>query len=378
MTRDKKNLVLIVDDSLEILQILGEILGKNGYLTAFASSGTEALEFVSQEKPDLILLDIMMPGKSGIEVCEEIKKNVELENIPIIFISALAHSDDKLNGFRVGGADYISKPFNRDEVLARVKTHVEMKNLLEENIIQKRELEKMNASKDTFFSIISHDLRSLVGGILGVSKLLARKVEKDNIKEFEVFGERLVQSSTKLYTLLENLLEWANIQKDGMKYVPVECSIKEIIDESIMAVSENANIKNIEIKDDIEDMLVSVDKNMIVTVIRNLLSNAVKFTKYDGCVTIDCEKIEHSKNADSKVKILKINVSDNGVGMDKNTLDKVFDITTKTTSLGTSQEEGSGLGLMLCKELIEINGGKIFVESEVGVGTTVSFTVPLV
>lgn len=367
--KNNNQMILIVDDSMENLQILGEMLGESGYSVAMASDGLGALEFLKEEKPDLILMDIMMPGLSGIHICQNIKQSSSTQNLPIIFISALTQTADKINAFEAGGSDFITKPFQRDEVLARVKTHIAMKKTMDENLEHSAELEKMNNSKDMFFSIISHDLRSQIGGITGICKLLSRKVSVEGLDEIKPFSERLESASTKLYSLLENLLSWASYQKQGMKFEPSCVDIYVLVECCIQSVIENAKLKQISIENHLKATDVLVDENMISTVVRNLLSNAIKFTKEGGTIMVSGRKVEEN--------YYEIAVKDTGVGIDSKVKERLFTISEKITTLGTNLEEGSGLGLILCKEFVEMNGGLIKVNSQKNVGSTIRFTVPL-
>jgi two-component system sensor histidine kinase/response regulator len=189
--------ILIVDDTPANLLLLGQILKDNGYKVRPVPSGSMALQVAEKEKPDLILLDIMMPEMDGFEVCSRLKKNEDLKDVPIIFISALNNTNDIVKAFKSGGADYINKPFQAEEVIARVTTHLKIYQ-------QRKELQEINATKDKFFSIIAHDLRGPLSGFMSLTEMMADEsfnLTSDEKKELTV---DLSHSARNIYNLLEN------------------------------------------------------------------------------------------------------------------------------------------------------------------------------
>ena len=174
----KDSVVLIVDDIPENLQVLGNILSAYGLDIGVATDGLQALENVKFQKPDLILLDIMMPGMDGFEVCEKLKSNPETSNIPVIFLTAKSQTEDIVKGFEVGAVDYVTKPFNSAELLVRVFNHLELKKAKDKIERQNDELKEMNDAKNKFFSIISHDLRGPFSGLLGLTSLIINEEQE--------------------------------------------------------------------------------------------------------------------------------------------------------------------------------------------------------
>ena len=237
---------------------------------------------------------------------------------------------------------------------------------------KQRELEDLNRSKDKFFSIVSHDLRSPFSSLLGISKLLAEgatDLERSDIKEL---AEALNSQAVNVFDFMENLLKWAQAHTGRMKYEPTVLALREITMPVEALLRENAHAKGVTLNDDISDSLaVYVDENMIRSVVQNLLSNALKFTPSGGTVTLSAAQ------SPTKPKFVEVRVSDTGVGMSKEDAHKLFRIDVVHTTRGTEDETGSGLGLILCKELVEKNGGTIWVNSTEGVGTTFVFTLPL-
>ena len=243
--------------------------------------------------------------------------------------------------------------------------------LLKENKKQKEliaELKLLNATKDKFFSIISHDLRSPFNAILGFSDILQKEFHNYPQEQTHQYLTYINQAAKKTFELLENLLEWSSLQtgKNGPRYKSIQ--INELINDEIDLFKSMANHKYIEIKTDLSsNSEVLVDKNMMNTVFRNLISNAIKFTDVNGLIEI--------KTFEDTNDVI-ISISDSGVGIDNSTIENLFKMDTKISTIGTQGEKGTGLGLLLCKELVEKNSGKIFVVSEISVGTTFQIRLP--
>jgi signal transduction histidine kinase len=351
--------ILIVDDIPANLKVLGGILKDEGYKIRPVLNGELALQVAEKEKPDLILLDIMMPGMDGYEVCQKLKGNPHLKDIPVIFISALNDTKDVVNAFSLGGVDYITKPFQAEEVSARVATHLKICR-------QSKELKELNATKDKFFSIIAHDLRGPIGSMMQIAEFIYEKgkVDEDTLYEFLESQKEL---SKNTFHLLENLLNWARSNTNQIEYFPKTLNINDLIRYSIANIKVQAKSKNINVtSSNTEPNLAYVDENMVRLVLRNLLSNAIKFSPKGSNISISTTPIENNS--------LVIAVKDTGIGMPKKIVDTLFSAGINSSRPGTEGESSNGLGLLLCKEFVETNGGEIWVESEEGKGSTFYFT----
>jgi PAS domain S-box-containing protein len=237
---------------------------------------------------------------------------------------------------------------------------------------KQKELEDLNRSKDKFFSIVSHDLRSPFSSLLGISRLLAEGSEDLERGEIKELAEALNSQANNVFDFMENLLKWAQAHTGRMKFVPTVLALQEITAPVEVLLRENAAGKGIALSDKVSgDIAVYADENMIRSVVQNLVSNALKFTPTGGSVTITAAQ------SLKKPKLVEVSVSDTGVGMSKDDANKLFRIDVVHTTKGTEDETGTGLGLILCKELVEKNGGTIWVTSTEGVGTTFTFTLPL-
>ncbi|MCX6278943.1 MAG: hybrid sensor histidine kinase/response regulator [Bacteroidetes bacterium] len=359
--------ILIVDDIPDNLQILGGILDANGYRVREVPTGMLALQVAEKEKPDLILLDIMMPDMNGFEVCRLFKKNKNLNDVPIIFISALNDTNDIVTALKAGGVDYITKPFRHEEVRARVATHINLYRQRKELQLQSIELQKLNAEKDKFFTIIAHDLKSPFNSIVGFSNLLVEQVREKDYEGIEKYAGIILKSSDRALELLKNLMEWARSQTGRIEFNPEYFEMVVVINEIILSFDDIAGQKSIIINKALPpNAPVFADKAMISVVLRNLISNAIKFTMTGGTITI---------SAQEKQGELTVTVSDTGVGISNDRIEKLFRIDESYSTAGTNNERGTGMGLILCKEFIETHGGKIWVESEKGKGSVFNFTV---
>lgn len=373
--QDLQSSVLIVDDIAENLQVLGNILNELDIEFSYATSGKEALEAVSFNKPDLILLDVNMPEMTGFEVCEILKKDPDTRDIPVIFLTAKTEPEDVIKGLTVGGIDYVTKPFNTKELTARVNSHLELSISRRIITAQKDELHKLNiqleetiASKDKFFSIIAHDLKSPFNTLIGFSDLLLKTFDDREPEEIKKLLKHINDSSLLGFNLLNNLLEWSRSQTGKIKYEPVLFDFAQLVDEVIDLHSGTAEKKKIKLDGSgLAIGEVNADRKMIYTVLRNLVSNALKFTQPGGEIRISGKDMGNE---------FEISVSDSGVGIPANKLDKLFSISENISTQGTDNETGTGLGLLLCKEFVEKNGGKIRVQSAVGKGSEFLFTIP--
>ncbi len=247
------------------------------------------------------------------------------------------------------------------------------KDTIEENLSQKEvlvdKLEKLNTEKDKFFSIIAHDLRSPFQGFIGLTEIMVEEINILSKNELSEMSSDLNKSANSLYKLLQNLLEWSQMQKGSINFAPKEWKLSEVVWQSYENMIQRANQKGIKLENKIPASInVHADEKMINTVVRNLLSNAVKFTRADGMVKISAREIEN--------KMVEVSVTDTGVGLSEVNLKKLFKLDEKVGRKGTDGEPSTGLGLLLCKEFVEKHGGKIWVESRENEGSTFYFTLP--
>ncbi len=238
-----------------------------------------------------------------------------------------------------------------------------------------QELTKLNADKDKFFSIVAHDLKGPFQPLLGLAHLLLETADQVTPQDALEIGGSIYRSAKNIYDLLENLLEWSRIQRGHLEYNPIPLDLRLVVERAVNLLAENALYKQITLKSTITAPLyIQADENMLYTVIRNLISNALKFTPAGGSVTIN----QYNGNSVTAEKLTAlVEVADTGVGISEKNLAKLFKIEDTLTTTGTAKEKGTGLGLIICKEMVEQHGGEISVISELHKGTAVRFTVPL-
>jgi len=368
MDEQKDDCIMIVDDDVDNLNLFIDYLDKAGFRTMVSTDGASAIELADRAMPDLILLDVMMPGLDGFETCRLLKKNDNIRDIPVIFMTALSETVNKVKGFDAGGVDYITKPCDAEEVLVRIRTHLSIRKLQRQVLEKNLELRELNASKDKFFSILAHDLRTPMSVFLSFSNLL-NKIDKMNKKELSEYIKNLQESASNLFSLLDNLLTWSRLQRNLIEFSPKALKIFTIVNWNIKLLETYIWQKKIIIKNLVdENLFIYGDENMIASIFRNLITNAVKYSNIGGTIEISSEKED---------EMVHITVSDTGIGISKENIPNLFRIDSRVKKPGTMDEMGTGLGLVLCSDFTKKNGGLIWIESAEGEGTKAHVTLPL-
>jgi len=358
-TMQKK--ILIIDDNLLNIDVLLKNIDQYGYKTLIAENGDIGVQRADYAQPDLILLDIMMPGIDGFETCRQLKENPRTKDIPIIYMTALSGTSSRVKGFESGAVDYITKPFEQAEVLARIQTHLTIQD-------QKKQLEELNRTKDVFFSILAHDLRGAFLPLVGSVGILERLLIKNDDAKLKKFFLHIKKSVMNVSKLLENLLSWGRLQRNLLEAKPENIDIFKLMEWLISLYQEQATHKKIKFSHSIpKNISVWADSNMVETIFRNLINNAIKFTNIGGIVTIT------AYTEDNKTII---NIEDTGNGISPDRLPDLFKTDVKSKTKGTAGEIGTGLGLILCHDLVRLNNGSINVESIVNKGTIFSVKLP--
>ena len=366
--QEKSPTVLIVDDNSNNVKIIALALQPLNFKLVIATNGKTAIEMVDKTRPDLVLLDVMMPGMDGYETCSIIKSKEENSNLPVIFLTALTDKEDTLKGFESGGVDYITKPFNKDELISRVKTHLELKLTRDELEQTSKYLYSLNAVKDKLFSVIGHDLRSPLGSVKMYLEYLSETLDELPPDKLHNTFDILVKTVDEVFSLLENLLGWAKSQSGNLSINKELIVLKDLTNNVYSLNRGNLKFKNINFNINIApETTVYADLISITAVFRNLLSNAIKFTPEGGSIFIN--SVEEEGN-------VVIEFKDTGIGIPEENLVKIFDSTQHITTFGTNREVGSGLGINLCKDFTLKNGGDLWVKSEVGKGTSFYLRLP--
>lgn len=362
--------ILIVDDVMSNVLLLKVLLTNEKFAIATASNGRQALEQVEKENPDLVLLDVMMPDMSGFEVAQHLKSNPNTADIPIIFLTALNSTADIVKGFQVGANDFISKPFNKEELIIRVTHQISLVAAKRLILSKTEELQRTIAGRDKLYSVIAHDLRSPMGSIKMVLNMLILNLPSEKIgAEMYELLTMANQTTEDVFSLLDNLLKWTKSQIGKLNVVYQDVDLIEVTDGVIEIFSMVASLKKIRIHEmKPEKMMVNADIDMLKTVVRNLLSNAIKFSKENSEVLVKMEEVDG---------MAVVSVQDYGCGISEEGQKKLLHTDTHFSTFGTNNEEGSGLGLLLCKDFVVKNGGKLWFTSKEGEGSIFSFSIPV-
>lgn len=362
--------ILIVDDVMSNVLLLKVLLTNEKFAIATASNGRQALEQVEKENPDLVLLDVMMPDMSGFEVAQHLKSNPNTADIPIIFLTALNSTADIVKGFQVGANDFISKPFNKEELIIRVTHQISLVAAKRLILSKTEELQRTIAGRDKLYSVIAHDLRSPMGSIKMVLNMLILNLPSEKIgAEMYELLTMANQTTEDVFSLLDNLLKWTKSQIGKLNVVYQDVDLVEVTDGVIEIFSMVASLKKIRIREmKPEKMMVNADIDMLKTVVRNLLSNAIKFSKENSEVLVKMEEVDG---------MAVVSVQDYGCGISEEGQKKLLHTDTHFSTFGTNNEEGSGLGFLLCKDFVVKNGGKLWFTSKEGEGSIFSFSIPV-
>ena len=362
--------ILIVDDVMSNVLLLKVLLTNEKFAIATASNGWQGSEQVEKENPDLVLLDVMMPDMSGFEVAQHLKSNPNTADIPIIFLTALNSTADIVKGFQVGANDFISKPFNKEELIIRVTHQISLVAAKRLILSKTEELQRTIAGRDKLYSVIAHDLRSPMGSIKMVLNMLILNLPSEKIgAEMYELLTMANQTTEDVFSLLDNLLKWTKSQIGKLNVVYQDVDLVEVTDGVIEIFSMVASLKKIRIREmKPEKMMVNADIDMLKTVVRNLLSNAIKFSKENSEVLVKMEEVDG---------MAVVSVQDYGCGISEEGQKKLLHTDTHFSTFGTNNEEGSGLGLLLCKDFVVKNGGKLWFTSKEGEGSIFSFSIPV-
>jgi signal transduction histidine kinase len=395
--------ILLVDDNENNLLAMEVALDKAKYIFHRATSGREALRTLLREEDfSLILLDVKMPIMDGYETAALIYERDKLRQIPIIFITAHDYEEAAVfKGYEAGAVDFIRKPFNPEMLRSKVAVFTELyrKNQLlqrqeeklqaiNQELIQmnqgleqrvhertlqlegvNQELKELNLSKDKFLSVISHDLRNPLTALLATSENLSRDAEKLQPERIKMLVSIIHRTSHKILDQLNELVDWAKEQREKTNFKPQELQLRQYVNESLDLLRENAQQKEIVLENQVaEDLYIHADALMFRSILQNLVTNAIKYTPAGG------ESVAVTATANDGM--IELCIRDRGVGMSPKTREMLFGQVSTASLLGTSEEKGTGLGLLLVKDFVAMHGGTIRVESELNKGTCFLFTMP--
>ncbi len=362
--------ILAVDDDRINLRIIGGILRHEGYEIAEAGSGEQALETYASFQPNLVLLDVMMPGIDGFTTCRTLKKAYGDKCAPVIFVTAKSEADDVVMGFDAGGVDYLTKPFRPKEVVARIRTHLSNQQLVEQQKHLVDQLSMANAAKDRFLGMCAHDLRNPLSSIRGLAELLDENAIGELTPEQKEIIQTIHGASQSMLQLVNELLDVATIEAGHLKLDKNPTSVVEIVERSVHLSNIEAAKKNtrIEMRKPSGDPIIDVDRNKIRQVVDNLISNAVKYSPKGSLITVTI-------HTDETLAIFS--VSDDGPGIPDGERHKLFKDYGRLSTTPTGGEKSTGLGLAICRKIVEAHNGTISVENLPGHGAQFSVSLPL-
>lgn len=357
------DLILIVDDNPNNLQVLGSILMQYELDTAFASNGPDAIQFAQTEKPALILLDVMMPEMDGYTVCRTLQADPNTRDIPIIFLTARTDTESIVQGFDSGAVDYVTKPFNAPELMARIQTHIELHQA-------RYQLKAMNEEKNRLIGMASHDLRNMIYVIQSYSEFILDTWSDDHDAQEKDFLKRIFDSAKAMNQLLVEWLDISKIESGQFELTYTSVPFCAWMQDQLRTANILASRKGIRIQLEChrDDRAVLIDAAKISQVITNLISNAIKFSFPDSTITV---RVQMTRTQ------LRVSVQDQGQGIPENEIDQLFKPFHRTSVKPTGDEKSTGLGLVICKKIIEAHGGEISVTSVVKKGTAFTFLLPI-
>ncbi len=396
----KQNFIIfIVDDMPANLGILDEFLSHHGFEVLIAQDGKSALAKVEKAQPHLILLDILMPELDGFETCRRFKANPITQDIPIIFMTALTDTVDKVKGFELGAVDYITKPFEQEEVLARIKTHLRISQLQQQLQIQNIQLQEKNEQldqlthhlsqrteelhlanvelaqaarlKDEFLANMSHELRTPLNAILGMSEVLQEGIYGPlNVQQVKSV-HTIEESGRHLLELINDILELAKIEAGKIKLDLIPVSANWVGESCLRLVKDLAQKKQIKLQAafDSNTLTVQADERYLKQILLNLLGNAIKFTPNGGTVQLEIK-------GDTQQQVVNLSVSDTGIGISSENMHYLFKPFVQLDGGLSRQHEGTGLGLALVYRLVVLHGGRISVTSHSGQGSCFTVALP--
>lgn len=360
-----KKEILVVDDTPDNLRLLSAILTKRNYEVRKALNSKHAISSVKADAPDLILLDIKMPETDGYETCMALKRDPATEAIPIIFISALDDALDKVRAFSVGGADYISKPFQEAEVLARIENQLYLRDLQLQLETQNQALVQSNQELEQFAYIVSHDLQQPLQTIIGYAKIINLQHSSTLDQDVVEYLEKISAAGNRMHRLINNLLSYATIEEGKEDYALVDCNVvlAEAVSNLQMMIQETHASLNCP-----KLPFIYGKESQLVQLFQNLIGNAIKFNrpKTQPCITLNATLEPNG--------FWLFTFQDNGIGIPPEKIATVFQ---KFHRLHSSEEySGSGIGLATCKKIVENHFGEIWAESVLGEGSTFFVRLP--
>jgi len=359
--------ILMVDDNPINLQVLTSMLMQSGWRPRPVTSGRLGLQAARNEPPDLVLLDVNMPEMNGYEVCAALKADARLADIPVIFISALGEIADKVRGFAVGGVDYVTKPFQLDEVKARVAAHLELRRQQHELQTSYDKLRESERLRDSLVHMIVHDLRSPLTAIVAYLELFGQEAKKTLGAETQLDIASAMQATRNMTRMINGILDVSKMEAQMMKLDLRECDLVQVVGDSMNDLESLVGARRLAFERPAEPARVLADREIVTRIVQNFLANALRFTPADGEIRVGIVVEEEH---------VRVFVADTGPGIASDFHHGIFDKFVQVGASASSRNRSTGLGLAFCKMAVEAHGGRIGVDSELGKGSNFWFTLP--
>ncbi|MFA6286064.1 MAG: hybrid sensor histidine kinase/response regulator [Opitutaceae bacterium] len=363
--------ILLVDDDRLNLRILRGMLKGEGYELTEADSSEAALDLYEEFQPDLVLLDVLLPGMSGFDACRELRKRHGTQTAPVIFITAKQEAESVVEGFTAGGVDYIMKPFRQKEVVARIRTHLQIRRLMSQQRALAEQLGRANAAKNKFLGMAAHDLRNPLASIRGLAEFLRDGTVGPLTPDQLELLDLIYQASQGMVTLVNDLLDVATIESGELKLEISPVALDELIEKSVALNGMEAARKNTRIlfTRPASTPALSIDAAKIKQVVDNLLSNATKYSPPGSTVRVALCSLADGAST--------ITVRDEGPGIPEGERDKLFKDFGRLSVQPTGGEKSTGLGLAICRKIVEAHRGTIVAENLPSRGCEFRVTLPV-
>lgn len=368
---DPSPFILVIDDQAQNLLILSTTLRGAGYQVAAANSGEKALKILSSRQPDLILCDVIMDDMNGYEVCQRVKANPEMADIPFIFLTAQTENEQLLKGFEAGAVDYVTKPFNPRELLVRAKTHIELKKARDTIVAHTRDLERLNQEKNHFMGIAAHDLKNPLATMLISTEMVAYKSESIEPSDLKAYMQIMHKDAKRMLMIVNNLLDVNQIESGKLETHTQNFDLLESCRNLVQQYQEQIRRKDLKLHFDApkETQSLYSDPHILYQILDNLFSNAVKYSSPEHEIWLRLKK--------EPLNYI-IEIEDQGPGFSEEDQKQIFQKFARLSAQPTAGESSTGLGLSIVKMLAETLAAQIDYETEPGKGTCFTLKIPII
>lgn len=371
LTEQVPQTVLVVDDSEQVRTLLRRMLEGEGYVVRVAGNGAEALSAIAKESPDLVLMDVMMPGMDGLSALRRLRSRPETAELPVILVTALDTVDQIVRGLDLGANDYLTKPIQLEVLMARARTQLKIKRLQDERRRDIQRLRELDELKDKFLQIAAHDLRNPLANIaLGLEWLGVLDVSAtDQAEKYREVVAMMRMATGMMKSIVNDYLALQALRAGQVRVRPEPVALNDIVQDTVSQFRAYADRKEVTVQFDLASNLpvCRADPRHIAQVVSNLISNAIKFSPQGAKVRVGTRKHENA---------IRVEVEDNGPGIPEEEMPLLFQEFARLTPQPTGGEHSSGVGLAIVRHLVELHQGHVGADSQVGRGSLFWFEIP--